>query len=248
MKPRLSHSDLEAIFRFYADAVAQNEPISTYVSRRRESDASADLGTWLAGSLATRLNGVSLETTKEAQARECRMLLLEHADAAISDHYLTLGADEELRHICVAAMYGLETDEELDKKENELLWSYIDALWKETALTCLYEEQFDSYMPLDSFAQQYRAMTELYTRFLCNRIFSGVMNEHDRPDLQRVAQLYEQACTDSTVLELSDIRANYHGVIRKGIVEDLYPLQERFAKVAQAAQSRIKDNLMQDHA
>ncbi len=242
-KPRLSYHDLQAIFRFYAEAVARNEPVTTYVKRLQRSDASSHAIADLVESISVRLRAISDEKTKSDQARLCRILLLEQADNAVSDHYLTLGGDEALRHVCLAAIYGSETDEDIQRKEAELLRNYCRAIWIESSIACLYEEQFNTYMSLNAFLKPYRAMTELYMRHLCTKLFSHVMSEHGRPDLRRVSELYEAACTDSTVLELSEVRNGYLDAIRNGFVDGLYPLQERFARIAQSAQTAIESSL-----
>lgn len=248
IKPRLSYGDIERIFRYYAEATALNEPISAYVRRITDSDPTARPVDELVEHVSERLRVISLETNKEQQARECRMFLLEKADIAIENHYLTIGGDESLRHICLAAISGAETDADLERKHYEKLWSYFDALWVEASLACLYEEQCSKFLPLNSFDTQYRAMTELYIRFLCNKVFSAVMSEHGRKDLQRVSERYEEACTDSIVRELSEIRHEYREAIRSGIMDNLYPQQERFAEVARAAQSQLETGLSEDTA
>lgn len=243
IKPRLSYYDLEAIFRVYAAATARNEPVLTYVNQLRESHSTSDAIDDLVETISERLRAISAEETKANQSRACRVLLLEQADIAIPDHYLTLGGDESLRHVCLAAMYCLETDEDIRKTEAELLRRYFNALWIEASIACLYEEQFNSYMSVDAFSKPYRAMTTLYTRFLCTKLFSQVMSQNDRADLRSISELYEEACADGTVVELSEIRSNFFDAIRKGFVDNLYPLQERFAKIAQSAQSAIESSL-----
>lgn len=240
IKPRLSYADLETIFRSWAIAVAKNEPLSTYMSRLRERDGASDLISVIIGAVAARLHDISAKETKANQARECRVLLLEQIDRRVSDGYLAFGGDESLRHICLAAMYGAETDEDIRTRETEKLVSYCNALWIETSIAALYEEQFNSYMPLDNFWGSYIAMTAQYTRFLYVKLFSQVMSEQDRLDLRRVSELYEEACADSTVLELAEIRAKYCDAIKKGFVENLFPLQKRFASIAQSAISSVE--------
>ncbi len=248
IKPRLSYGDIESIFRYYAEASALNEPISSYVRRITESDPTVSPVDDLVEHGSDRLRAISLETNKERQARECRMFLLEEADTARENHYLTIGADESLRDVCLAAMSGAEADADLERKHYEKLWSYFEALWVEVSLACLYEEQFNRCLPLDSFDEQYRAMTKLYIRFLCNKLFSAVMSEHDRKDLQRVSEWYDAACSDSTVRQLSETRHEYREAIRSEIIDHLYPHQERFAEVAREVQSQLEEGVNADTA
>ncbi|MCC5809456.1 MAG: hypothetical protein JJU06_03700 [Ectothiorhodospiraceae bacterium] len=239
-KPRLSYTDIERIFRFYARACAREEPVLAYTDALRKAHAESDPIEDLVAVVAPRLRDIANEREKAEQARECRATLLEQVDRAVPDHFLSRGGDESLRHVCLAAIYNLESEEEVRGKEYESLMSYCRALWGEAALACLYEEQFGSYMPLNDFSKPYRAMSELYVRFLCTKLFSHVMSEHDRSDLKSISAAYEAACADSTVAELGEIRSHYFDAIRRGFVDHLYPLQERFASLSQSAQASIE--------
>lgn len=245
-KPRLSYTDLESIMRSYATASTREEPILTYAENLRKADPSRPPVDDLLASFDAQLRDIASMRTKAEQARECRVLLLEQIDRSVPDHFLSRGGDESLRHVCLSAIYNLETEDDIRRKEGEALMSFCSAIWAEAALRCMYQEYFESYMPLEDFSQPYRAMTELYMRFLCAKLFSSVMSEHDRLDLQKVSEAYERACTDSTVLELGDIRRHYFDAIRGGFTDHLYPLQQRFAKISKTAQASIEDALSRE--
>lgn len=240
-KPRLSYADLEVIFRFYATASIRNEPLATYVSHIADRDPTSDPVAELITAVAPRLSQVAAEKTKANQARECRVLLLGSIEQSTSDGYIAFKADESLRDVCLAARYGAELEEDVKRRQGDIMISFVNALWVEASLGCLYEELFNSYMPLDSFSDPYRAMTEMYTRLVCAKLFSLVMGEHDRWELQEISKLYEDACADSEVLKLAAIRKNYFDAIRKGYVEGLYPLQKHFAAVAASVQQSIEE-------
>ncbi|MEX2014294.1 MAG: hypothetical protein WD896_02980, partial [Parcubacteria group bacterium] len=231
---------METIFRFYATAAARNEPLSTYLARITDRNPTSDPVAELTVAVAPRLHQVAAERTKANQARQCRVILLEYIERSASDHYIGIKADESLREVCLAAMSDADREEDVRRRHGEIISSYFNALWVEASLACLYEEQFSSYMPLDSFSSPYRAMTEMYTRVLCAKLFSRVMGQHGRPELQKVSQLYEDACADNEVRELAEIRKNYYDAIKKGFVEGLYPVQRHFAAVAESVQSSVK--------
>lgn len=68
-----------------------------------------------------------------------------------------------------------------------------------------------------------------------------MMEQHGRPELQKVAHIYEAACADDDVHDLAEIRNNYYESISKGFVKGLYPIQQHFATVAEAIQSSLEE-------
>ena len=238
IKPLLSYDDLETIFRYYAHQNARNEPIVTYVANRPESDSTTSPVDHIITRASNPLRAISSETTKGEQARSCRVIILDHTESAVEHHYLTVGAAEELRELCLAALVGADTDEDLNIAHDERLWLYCDALWLEDTFSCLYAEQFNSYMALSSFAHQYRAMMELYIRFLCNQYFSMLMDESRRAELQGLSALYHVASIGG-MRELADIRKAYRTAIYNGREEALYPLQQQFGQVAESMREDI---------
>lgn len=157
LKPKLGYANLETIFRFYANATARNEPLSTYMSRTIDQDPTSDPVAELIIAATPQLRQVAVERTKASQARLCRVLLLEYIEQSASDHYIGIEADEPIRDACLAAMYDANSDEEVERRHGEIIDSYFNTLWIEVSFACLYKEQFGSYMPLDSFSSPYRA-------------------------------------------------------------------------------------------
>lgn len=238
-KPRPSHTELEEVFRFYAIACAREEPVLTYTNTLRNAYLRSDPVEDLVEVVVPRLRDISGKRTKAMQARECRTLILEQVDQSVPDHFLARNADASVRHVCLAVMYNLESEQEILSRENESLMNYCETLWCESALACLYGEKFESYMPLDDFRMPYRLMSELYVRYLCTMLYSQVMSEDEGLDVKSIATAYEAACSDDTLVELGKIRSQFFEAIMTGSVDHLHSLQERFSGIARSAEATI---------
>ncbi len=241
LKRRLNYADFEALFRAYAVAAAGNEPLSRYVARIRESDPTRDPFSELQSAVEPRLRRIADENNRGDQARECRALLLEYVERAASDHYFALKADKTLREVVLLAITEAEAPEEVGRLEHATLGSYLNALWNQVTIILLYEDQFNSYMPADHFWRPYQAMTEMYTRLLCAKLFAKMVAQHGSSEQRRVSDLFEEACSDSQLAELAEIRSNYCNAVKSGIVDGLYPLQKHFAKRYQSAQESVEE-------
>lgn len=239
VKPRLSYADLEVLFRFFATKEAHNEFISTYVGSLGSSTSTFKVIDSLVDGLSVEFRAIAAKKNKTDQARVCRVLLLEQCHhIAIPEHLLS--GDENFLHVYLAVTEGAETDEDIRVKEREMARTYSTAVWIEASIVRIYKTQYNSYMSLDAFYEPYRAMTQLYARFLCNKLFSRQMSQSDREDLREVSHLYEDACADTTVRELSEVRRDYFDAISSGLVDNLHPLQRRFADiVARSAEAVV---------
>ena len=156
-------------------------------------------------------------------------------------YYFALKADKTLREGVLLAITEAEAPEEVGRLGHATLGSYMNALWNHVTIRALYNDHFHSYMPSDHFCGSYNAMSEMYTRLLCGKLFAKLMAQHGSSEQHKISDLFEEACSDSQIAELAEIRSNYCNAVKSGIVDRLYPLQKHFAKRYQSAQESVEE-------
>jgi len=251
LKRRLSFTDINRICVEHAEYGRKIEPLSNALARLSKSDETKDWFWQWQLELSPALKKISDANSREAQAHECRVAILDNIEKVTSNNFLLTFDNSDGRDYLLSIKYSDIQDTNESERFTNLVIHYTFSLLTAVGLCGLYEQQFSKYMPINEFENLYKAICICCTEVTYYSLIFAALEHYGDSNVQSTAAVYNDKITSSILDKLLEAKKDFEEWIQAGHVDGmeiirnrLQALVDEYDKAKESAQNEL--NILED--